>query len=135
MEKRTRWLSMVMFIAVIAILSLFMRGKPTLAYTFNEDGFAIETAEGYTASVAWTDIESVQEVDHIDFGDLVDGYETQKERSGVWNNQTYGTYSLCTDSTVDKYIVLQTKQGVMIINFESDQSTDNLTEAIQKNAT
>lgn len=124
--------SVIIFIAVIAVISLFRSREETLKYSFSEEGFAIETVSGYSVSVAWDSILSAQERETLEPGKLLDGTDDDTERSGSWENQEFGQYILCTDAKVDDYVVLYTETGVVIINFEDKEATRSLCQAIEE---
>lgn len=117
-------------VVVVAVLSLFMKRSNTISLQVVDNGMTITMASGYTETVSWDTLNSVEERETLDLGTLVEGTDTKKEQSGVWENTEFGAYSLCSDATVHCYLVLHTEDGIVVLNYESDESTRSLGEAI-----
>lgn len=124
--------SMIIFIFVIAVISLFRNREETLTYSFSEEGFTVEAVSGYCVSVDWDSILSAEEREALELGTLVEGTDADTERSGSWENEEFGQYILCADAKVDSYVVLYTQTGVVAVNFEDEEATASLCQAIEE---
>lgn len=123
----------VIFIVVIAILSLFMKRAETVALSFEDGtGVSVTSAAGYSRTYTWDQITAVEAWETLELGALLDGTDDGKERSGTWENDAFGEYMLCADASVDSYCVLYTVDGVLVFNYGSEELTSSVCDAIQR---
>ena len=128
-ELRQRYAGILLFLAVILVLSRFMKKENTVTYTFTQNGFAVTTASGFSRTVQWNEILSASFETDFDPGEMVNGIDNGKERSGLWQNET-GSFTLLTDSSIPAWLVLETASETLAVNFESPASTRQLYEAV-----
>lgn len=122
--------SFVIFIAVILLLSLFMKKTETVSISIGDDDMVVEAVSGFSTQILWDEVTAVETRDALELGTLVEGTDEGDEQSGTWENDEFGTYTLCTDATISCYLVFYTQSGVVVINFESAETTQSLCEAI-----
>lgn len=116
---------------IILILAKVMNGSSVTSVTVEENGLSFAAESGYTSSLKWDEVKSVEMRDALDYGTLVDGSDTSKEKSGLWTNDEFGEYELFVSPKISTCIVctLQTDR-VIVINYESEESTDSFYQAI-----
>lgn len=129
-RRYSRTGSIVIFIVVILVLSIFMKPTEAVSFSFEDEGFTIETASGSSVAVAWDALISYEVRETLDLGTMRDGTDTKEEQSGTWENDEFGVYTLCTDAGVKCYLILYLEDGVVVTNFESVEGTQSLGEAI-----
>ena len=129
-HARQRLLAIAVFLAVIAILSRFMGRREVVSYRFVDGGFTVSTASGQSRTIRWDEIEGVELLDSFEAGSPVDAVNEGGERSGTWDSEAYGTVSLYTDASVERWIAISLPDSVTIVNFESEASTGQLYLAI-----
>ena len=122
--------TIVLWIAVFAVLSIFMKPTKTTSAAAQEGQLQITGKSGYTLSVVYDELETVEYREQMDYGTVVDGVDEGKEKSGIWENGELGQYRLCVNTKVKPCIVLRTKEQTMVVNFESESSTQALYNAI-----
>lgn len=130
-EKNPAWLSWGVWVVVILVLSQFMGNQSSVSVALAEESLTLTAASGYTAQLLWEDIASVELRDAFDCGTPVDGTDGDKEKSGVWQNDELGEYQLFFNTKLSSCIICLTKAGDPIVfNFESEESTESLYNAI-----
>lgn len=131
MDKRKTWISWAAWLVIILILAKVMNSGSVTAVTVEENGLSFAAESGYTSSLKWDEVKSVEKRDVLDYGTLVEGSDTAKEKSGIWNNEEFGNYELFVSPKISGCIVctLQSDQ-VIVLNYESEESTDSFYEAI-----
>lgn len=124
----------VLIIAIILVgvtaFSLFHGGE-AMELGFEDDKMTITDPEGapFVVTISYRDIRSVSErspADALELGACQEGLDTSRCRFGTWSNDAYGDYTLCASPRVSSYIVLETAPGVVVFNYESDDSTHHL---------
>ncbi len=129
-QRRNIIIIAIIFVGVTA-LSLFRNTNP-MELDFGDDHMTITGPESapFTVTVQYQDILSVSEADIPDPGICLEGLDTQRCRFGFWQNDTYGEYTLCDSPAFQDHIVLETADGIVAFNYESDDSTHHLCQAL-----
>lgn len=120
-------------------LLLFILVAAVLVYSFSGNSIGIALDFGDTAltvsaaSRDWTldydQIASIALSDLPDVGTPADGTDQRKLQCGVWENETWGTYTLCVSPKISRCIVLTMHNGdIFVLNYESADSTASLYE-------
>lgn len=116
---------------IILILAKVMNGSSVTAVTVEDDGLSFAAESGYTSSLNWDEVENVELRSELDYGTLVDGSDTSKEKSGLWTNDEFGEYELFVSPKISTCIVCTLQSDrVIVLNFESEDSTNSFYEAI-----
>ena len=127
--------NLLLLVIVIAVFCVFQMGRGSGVHSLqfdNENKSMMLIAPGGKTSVAikYEDIKSVSEAASLDLGTCIDGIDTKKCRFGTWSNDAYGEYTLCISPKIKDYIVLETVHGIVVLNFESKDSTQHLYPAL-----
>lgn len=120
----------VVFVVIILVFSLFMRPSQVVSFSFGEEAFTVTMDSGFTTTVAWDEIVSYEVRETLDLGTVQEGTDAGKEKSGTWENDEFGVYTLCADVSVKSYLILYLEDGIFVTNFESAEGTQSLGEAI-----
>lgn len=136
-EKNSRmWASWIIWAVVILALSRFMAGEQQVSVAVGTEGLSFKTESGYTSQLGWDDISALEVRADFAYGTLVEGTDTDKEKSGIWTNDALGEYELIAEAKISACIICSTRSGrVVAFNFESEESTRSLYEAIQEKIT
>ena len=132
MKRGSMWKTTVLWILTIAVLSIFLHPHKTVGTTTNEKGITFQSASGYEVEVCFDQVENLQLVDEFDYGTLVDGTENRKEKSGIFQNASFGQYRLCVNTKIPKSIIIRTANDICVVNYESEKSTEELYEAMSQ---
>lgn len=128
-EGKKKILSGLAVILVVVLVLLF-RGDYGIVLSFDNDIFTVDGPQGYVFSVPLEDIESVSVMDSFDRGICTEGGTKHGYSFGIWENGS-GEYQLCVMDKVERFIsIRQTDGGITVLNFESDESTENLYQLI-----
>lgn len=132
-DSRRTWISWIIWLAVIIGLANIMGTGTVDTTTMDADGLYFESASGCTSSIKWEDIQSVEVSECPDFGTLVEGTDEASEKSGKWINDDFGEYELFVSTKIENCIICKTKDNrIVVFNFESEDSTVSLYDAILK---
>lgn len=114
-------------ILTVIIIQWINRTDPIL-FQFGDNSMTITCPADTALSVelSYRNILSVTETDTLDPGTNLSGVSTDKCWFGVWQNSAYGQYTLCATPSVSRFIVLETAEGFVVCNYESDDSTQGL---------
>lgn len=131
--KKRAWLSWTIWLVVILILAKFMNGEKVVGATVEADGLSFKTDSGYASQLKWDEIQNLELRESFSCGTLIEGMNSDKEKSGIWSNSEFGVYELFFNVRLNRCIVCQRVSGqVIVFNFESDESTKSLYDAILK---
>lgn len=133
LDKKKAWISWVVWLAVILILARTMKGEKIVGVTMESDGLSFETDSGYASQIKWDEIQSLELRENLSYGTLVEGVDGNKEKSGIWNSEEFGEYELFSNAKLQRCIICKRESGqVIAFNFESEESTKSLYDAILK---
>lgn len=132
MKKISFLKSTILWIIAIIVFSMVLKPHRTVNTEAFDGKIRIQGYSGYTMDVAYDEIESVELQKNFDYGIPVDGTDEKKEKSGIWKNAMFGEYQLCVNTAIDTCIILHMTSGVLVMNYESEKSTESLYEAILK---
>ena len=130
MKKGKIAVSVALWVAVIAVLSFFMKPVRNTSCTAEEGRVLITGRSGYELPVDYARVAVIEYRQEMDYGALIDGVDDGKEKSGRWENDEFGQYLLCVNAKVTPCIVLHAAEQTMVVNFESQQSTQALYDAL-----
>jgi hypothetical protein len=129
-QKITRLFGICLLIGVIVYF--LTKDVERISVSVQDDHLSLSYSAGDSMTVRYEDILLVKEGQDLDLGRYVSGTETDKYRFGVWENEGFGNYSLCVYTDVAHYIAVETSNGMVIFNLESDDATDSFYEAFQE---
>ena len=136
--KSRRVLGILIVIGIIAY-GFFASGAPGITIGFDPEvpvtyvymeysGRDVET-ERFT--VYMKDVISVTCLEEFTFGEMVDGIENNNMRFGIWHNEELGDYKLSTISKIDMFVLIETTEGYVVMNYEGEETTEQLAIAIR----
>lgn len=129
-----QWRNWIFILILIVCVTVFygMKGSETVNFAFEEDGVTLTGPKDapFSVTIDYDDISSVSEITELDAGDKLTGVDTDRCRFGTWKNETWGEYTLCIIPKCADYIVFETADGVVVCNYENEDSTQHLYTAI-----
>lgn len=132
MKKLSFWGTLLFWIIAITGAGFLLKPQRAANMEAKEDALIFHSNSGYSITVAYKDMESVEYRENLQYGTLVDGVNEKTEKSGIWENEEFGEYRLCVRGKYTTCIVIHTEEEVIVVNFESEKSTKGLYEAILK---
>lgn len=124
--------TIIIWVAVVAVLSFFLRPRPSVSAEALDGAIAITGKSGYTFTVQYEDITDIRYSADYDYGTCIEGTDSDAEMSGSWQNAELGEYNLCVDPDIGCCVIAWTGSGTYVFNYESESATEGLFEAIEK---
>ncbi len=115
-----------LFMTVIVLLMV------VIGFTSNPDEFGPVFYDDYMAiygstfefNIAYQDIADVEYTAMPDPGEEISGINMRSQRSGDWENDTWGKYTQCTFPGLETCVVVGLKDGrTIVFNCDSDDDT------------
>ena len=127
-------LNIAVIIIIFAGVTIYTLFHPSTAFglAFGDDSMTITGPDGapFAVTVSYEDILSVSQTDSLEIGTRLEGLSTDSCRFGTWENESYGSYTLCAVPSISNYIVLETREGMVAFNYESADTTSRLYAAL-----
>ena len=112
------------FLAVATVFAIVYSGDSTVL-DVGESSLTINGAGSTSYTIDYEDIQSVELVYSPDYGTSIDGGKKQKYAYGIWNNESWGEYSLYVNTNIDVCIVITEIKGVFVFNYINEQTTED----------
>lgn len=129
--KRTG-VRLLWIVALVAVfLALFGSRSATIAVSSIEKGISLTGPDGGVYEVFYADIEIIQLIELPEnYGTCIDGGIDKGFSYGLWENDEWGTYSLCVRNSVRQAILISQKGNVLVFNYEGITSTESFYHAL-----
>jgi len=135
-KSQRSWMISAVIIIAVALFMGFGRGKGAVDFSSSDESISLsagEEGQKYTLTVRYDETKSFTFVEDLDLGTMVEGQDTDKYKTGTWENDSYGTYLLCANGDVKCYVVAEMTDGTYkVFNYESADTTENLAPALQE---
>jgi len=116
---------------VAAFLVLFGRMSASINISSIENGISLIDPDGGVYEVIYVDIELIQLIElPEDYGACVDGETSKGFSYGLWQNDEWGTYSLCVKNSVEKAVFISQSGKALVFNYEGIASTESFYNAM-----
>jgi hypothetical protein len=112
------------FLVVATIFAVVYGGDSTVLHV-GESSLTINGSGSTSYTIDYKDIQSVELVYSPDYGTSIDGGKKQKYAYGIWNNDSWGEYSLYVNTNIDVCIVITEIKGVFVFNYINEQTTED----------
>jgi hypothetical protein len=119
---RILWIGLLVGVAIYFFLT---RSNDGISVAVKDDHLSLSYSSGKPFDIPYRDILSVTEAQALDPGQYISGARTQNYRCGVWKNNEFGEYRLCSYADVKRHIVVKTATGTYVFNLESMDATDS----------
>ena len=124
-SQKTRNALIALLIPVLILAYIFSGGSMGTSLDFGEDALTV-SAEKYDWAISYDQIISLELVENMNFGTLREGTEKRTLHYGSYENEQWGQYTLCIDPRIGSCIVIETKSGYFVLNYENQESTQQL---------
>lgn len=130
---RYRNQSIFLCIVILIVFFLFFRNnlRESIYVEAAENSLVITAYTGESVTVSYDSLISVSLSADTDLGEMLSGDENLRARCGIWKNESWGKYRLYALKNVSSYIALETADGIIVFNYESDSVTNSIYTAIQ----
>ena len=116
------YILILIFLIVATVFAIVNSGDNTVLEV-GESSLTIKGAGSTSYKIDYQDIQSVELVYSPDYGTSIDGGKYQKFVYGIWNNESWGEYSMYVNSKIDVCIVITEIEGVYVFNYINEQTT------------
>ncbi len=119
-------------VVIAAIVLTFLGIGGSLEFQFDDASFSIHTALWKDRTIAYADIESIEQRTDLDTGNRTNGYGSAKLSLGTFQNAEFGTYQLYSYTGCHTLVVLQLKdKTTLVLSGEDALASNRLYEAIR----
>ncbi len=114
-----------LMIVLAAIVGLTMP-ESVIEVTFGETAVDI-VHEKYAMNIPYDMVESVELAEMPEPGKCIDGLEARYYYYGVWVNEAWGEYTICSDRNASNVVLVHLKDGRLFVFSRLDNAeTENL---------
>jgi hypothetical protein len=118
------YILILIFLAAAMVFAIVYSGdSPVL--DVGDSSLTINGAGSTSYTIDYEDIQSMELVYSPDYGTSIDGGKKRMYAYGIWNNESWGEYSLYVNTNIDVCIVITEIDGVFVFNYVNEQTTDD----------
>ena len=122
--KKNIYILIFIFLAVATVFAIVYSSGSTVL-DVGESSLTINGAGSTSYTIDYEDIQSVELVYSPDYGTSIYGGKKQKYVYGIWNNESWGEYSMYINTNIDVCIVITEIRGVFVFNYLNEQTTED----------
>ena len=113
-KKNSVWTLLIF--AALFVYSVFT--GPNIAVEMTDLGLSLKLDDGTVCQIPYDSIESAELVDQPDFGTCIEGKDARRWKSGTFENELWGEYTVCAYTSSENCITVNTgtQTYVMYIN-------------------
>lgn len=127
--KYTNLLIILAIMIVISVLSL-IHSENTVVFDWSETQVQITDPDGISYTIVYSDVVSLELMERPNYGTCITGKETSSWLYGNWENDVWGSYTLCASTGSNLCIVACTADEIFVLSYESDNITSALYESL-----
>lgn len=133
-RRKAKYTNLLILLAIMIVVTVvtLVRGETAVSFDWSDTRVQITDPGGTSFTVVYADVTSLELVEHPDYGNCISGKKTASWIYGAWENDVWGTYTLCASAGTDLCIVMQTQQGAVVISYESDEITSALFDSMRE---
>jgi len=114
----------LIFLAAATVFAILYSGdSPVLVV--GDSSLTINGAGSTSYTIDYEDIQLVELVYSPDYGTSIDGGKKRMYAYGIWNNESWGEYSLYVNTNIDVCIVITEIEGVFVFNYVNEKTTED----------
>lgn len=126
LNKWKPFFSALIVLVIAGILLMRFTGHSYVA--FHDSYFSISDSGSHISEdIAYSDVASVEYYNALDLGTPVEGENGMREQWGIWENETFGEYTLTADRNISVYVCVKDQEGnIYVFNYESASTTEQI---------
>ena len=127
-QRKAKYRNLLILLAIMITVTVvsFLRSENAVGFQWTETQMQFTDPGGSSHTILYKDILSLELAEDPDYGSCISGRKTSAWRYGTWENQDWGRYTLCANTSTGICIVLQTQDGTFVLSYESDDITTAL---------
>lgn len=119
--------------AAAIFLAVFGKWSVKTGVYAAEGGIRLEMPSGSTCEIIYEDITELKLISlPDDYGVCIDGDRKKGCSYGVWENDDWGSYTLCVKDDVPDAVWIRQGNDIIVFNYEGSKPTKSFYEALQK---
>ncbi|NCB92705.1 MAG: DUF3784 domain-containing protein [Clostridia bacterium] len=126
---------MIIIVSAIGLLVCVMLVTGNVSVDMNEEGMNIQGSFWADKEVKWESIQSVSYETGITAGRRRNGLGSFRLRERLFENGQFGKYTMYAYVECEEYVVMETDDGILVLNQETAEKTQALYEIIQDKCT
>ncbi len=129
--KRVEKGAWIFTIVILAAVGIFLSTGSVTVQT-QKDALHITATYWKGMTIDYNNIESVEYVENLNLGQRNNGLGSFKLELGNFKNSSFGNYTLYSYMKCKSYVVLQTTEGMVVLNTKNAETTKNLYQDIRQ---
>ncbi|MCD7835009.1 MAG: hypothetical protein LUH00_13660 [Lachnospiraceae bacterium] len=133
-RRRAKYSSFLIPLLIIIFYTIyqFAGGGEETNFVWSDTSVTVICPDEEEFTVNYADVTSLDLISDADYGICISGKDSGSKYYGTWENDLWGTYSLCIFTSISNCIVIHANDSVLVFNYESASITESLFEEIQK---
>ena len=131
LEKKSTAIALSVGIVILVLVGILLL-TGDFEVQFGESAFTINTQYWEDATVRYAEIEKIEYRDQDDPGSRTFGYGSLALLMGEFENHEFGSYTRYSYTKCDSCIVLTVDGKILVINGESEESTQDIYDELMK---
>jgi len=130
-KKYSRYITGALILVMVFVVAIRMQNAASVGIDFNDTQIVISGPSGTEPiSINYNDIQSITLLDNYNVGTKLSGVKNRRLYYGTFENDTYGTYSLCAVPSISSIIEIRTENDIVLFNYESNKVTTALSASM-----
>ncbi|MGM9607181.1 MAG: PH domain-containing protein [Oscillospiraceae bacterium] len=122
--KNTIFLVLVLVVFTVGSWAV---GGTSISPDFGDDALTFSGPQKFSFTVDYDQIADLELVELTDPGTMLSGGENRSYYWGSWENEAWGTYTLCAAKKIDTAILLTTRDGeYLVFNYQDGDTTQSM---------
>lgn len=135
MEKHPSMVHTIRIFLVCVLLALAVNAfgvfrKDAVSLEIEGSVFSISFHEEELIQFTKDEIVSAELLDTLNMGSAVRDMSEDGYFAGEWENDVWGSYTLCVKQSIEKYVVLRTDEQVFVFNYSNAATTEGICNAL-----
>lgn len=121
---------LILILIIMAVNAFGFFKKDTVSVKIEDDVFSICYGEETLIQFGREEIISVEYLDELDPGRAARDLSEGDYLAGEWENEVWGTYTLCVKQGVETFVLLKTKEDIFVFNYVNEDTTEGIYNAL-----
>lgn len=133
MKQNNRNLFNFLIVVVLLSIGLFvdLKGDKEIKLKVTGNDLNISAGSGTPVHVEYKKIKKITIAQQFNRGECISGMKKNGISAGTWRNEQYGEYTLYTHDKIPCVIILETDEGVVVFNYESEDTTKKFYDTLK----
>ncbi len=120
--------AVAVIVIIVSVLGIFRSAAFTVE--IEDEVFTITYEDETVVQFSKEEIRSAEYMESFTRGTAAETIAEGKYTVGTWENDEWGSYTLCIRESVEGYVVVTTEESVFVFNYESKDTTEAMCSAL-----